>query len=191
MTQASSDEPPLCVDLDGTLIEGDTLAISVRQLARKAPWALFALPFVLLRGRASLKAFIARRHVPDPAHLVWRPEVLAFLREERGRGRTIFLATAAHRLIAEAVAEHLGLFDGLVATDDAMNAKGQQKAILIRNSLKCNEFDYVGDSQDDLPVFQAARMCYLVAPSQSLRTAARSVGRIAREFHGEGKTTSG
>jgi len=48
--------------------------------------------------------------------------------------------------------------------------------------LQCKDFDYIGDSQADLPVFKAARIGYLVAPSRSLSTAARSVGRIAREF---------
>jgi phosphoserine phosphatase len=175
-------EPPLCVDLDGTLIEGDTLVISVRQLARRAPWTLLALPFVLLRGKPALKAFIARRHVPDPATLVWREEVVAFLREERARGRQIVLATAAHRLIAESVASHLGLFDSLVATDGNANLKGKSKALHICNSLGCKDFDYIGDSRADLPIFEVARVGYLVAPTPSLRQAVRLVGRIAREF---------
>jgi|SoiMethySBSTD1v2_1073268.scaffolds.fasta_scaffold09600_7 phosphoserine phosphatase len=183
MSQAQLPEPPLCVDLDGTLIDGDTLVISVRQLARRSPWTLFALPFVLLRGRPALKEFIARRFVPDPANLSWRPEVIAFLREEKVRGRQIFLATAAHRLIAEAVVAHLGLFDGLVATEAGENMKGSRKAVFIRKSLGCNDFDYIGDSAADLPIFEVARVGYLVAPSAALSQAARQVGRIAREFH--------
>lgn len=175
-------EPPLCVDLDGTLIEEDTLRISVWHLARRAPWALLPLPFLLLRGRAALKAYIARRYVPDPKSLTFRGEVLDFLREERSRGRQIVLTTAAHRKIAEAVAAHLGLFDGLVATEGT-NVKGSQKAEQIRKSLPCNDFDYIGDSAADLPIFRVARIGYLVAPSRSLSEAARQVGRIAREFH--------
>jgi phosphoserine phosphatase len=182
MTQAIP-EPPLCVDLDGTLIEGDTLVISLRQLALRAPWTLLALPFVLLRGRPALKEFVARRHVPDPAGLTWRTEVLAFLREERSRGRRIVLATAAHRMIADAVAKHLGLFDGVVATEAGTNVKGKNKADQICKSLGSNDFDYIGDSRADLSVFRVARMGYLVAPSRSLSEAARQVGRIAREFH--------
>ena len=182
MTEPRPAEPPLCVDLDGTLIDGDTLVISVRHLARSTPWTLLVLPFALLRGRANLKGYIARRHVPDPSSLRWRSEVLGFLREERERGRKIFLATAAHRLVAESVVRYLGLFDGFVATDDVSNLKGARKAVHICNSLQCKEFDYIGDSKADLPVFRAARIGYLVAPSRSLSVAARAVGRIAREF---------
>jgi phosphoserine phosphatase len=178
----ASPEPPLCVDLDGTLIKGDTLLISLRQLARRAPWILLTLPFVLVRGRARLKAWIALRHVPDPSGLSWRPEVLEFVRTEKGRGRQVFLVTAAHRLVADAVAAHLGLFDGVVATDEHANVKGMQKVVQIRKSLRCNDFDYVGDSRADLPVFAAARQSYLVAPSDSLRKEAGIVGRIVAEF---------
>jgi phosphoserine phosphatase len=49
--------------------------------------------------------------------------------------------------------------------------------------LSCNDFDYIGDSSADIPIFQVARIGYLVAPSASLSAAAKSVGRIAREFH--------
>ena len=187
MTQALPPEPPLCVDLDGTLIEGDTLLVSVGHLARRAPWTLLAFPVLLLRGRAFLKDYIARHYVPDPATLVWRPEVLAFLREQRAQGRKIILATAAHRLVAEAVVSHLGLFDGVVATDAGTNVKGKHKAAQILKSLGGNEFDYMGDSAADLPVFQVARVSYLVAPTASLSRSARLVGRIVREFHTEGR----
>ena len=183
MTPPSLREPPLCVDLDGTLIEGDTLVISIRHLARRAPWALIPLPFVLLRGRPALKEYVARRYVPDPATLTWRVEVLAFLRDERNRGRQIVLATAAHRLVAEAIVAHLGLFDEVVATEAGANFKGSEKVVQIRKSLSCNDFDYIGDSTSDLPIFEVARIGYLVAPTRSLSAAARLVGRIAREFH--------
>ena len=183
MTEHDAPEPPLCVDLDGTLIEGDTLLISIRGLARRSPWVLLALPFVLLKGRPALKEFIASRYVPDPANLVWRTEVLAFLREEKSRGRRIILATAAHRRIGEAVFTHLGIFDALVATDSGVNTKGAMKTAHIRKSLECTDFDYIGDSNADIPIFGAARVCHLVAPSPALRAAASQVGRIGREFH--------
>ena len=152
-------------------------------LARSAPWLLLGAPFALLGGRPRLKAFVAHRYVPDPNALKWRSEVLAFLREEKSRGRQIVLATAAHRLVGEAVAGHLGLFDAVVATDSGANVKGRHKAIHIRNSLKCKEFDYIGDHMADVPIFEVARMGYLVAPSSELRAAANRVGRIVREFH--------
>jgi phosphoserine phosphatase len=144
---------------------------------------MLLMPFVLLGGRPNLKAFVAQRYVPDPKALKWRTEVLAFLREERSRGRKIVLATAAHRLVGEAIVSHLGLFDSLIATDRGVNVKGRRKAVQIRKALNCNEFDYIGDHMADVPVFEVARLSYLVAASPSLRAAATRVGRVEREFH--------
>ncbi|HET6681059.1 MAG TPA: haloacid dehalogenase-like hydrolase [Gemmatimonadaceae bacterium] len=175
-------EPVLVVDLDGTLIAADTLAISVRRLTRQRPWTLAALPIQLLRGRAHLKHWVARRVRLAPATLPWRHNVVAFLRAEHERGRRIILATAADASIAAAVAEWLGVFDAVIASDGARNAKGHGKLAMIRDLLGDQEFDYVGDSTADLPLFAAARGCWLVAPSPALLTTARETARVAGVF---------
>lgn len=175
-------EPPLCVDLDGTLIAGDTLHLSVRLAARTRPWLLAALPFVLLAGRPALKRFLARRVVPAPATLPWRPGVVDFVRAERRRGRRVLLVTAADRLLAEQVASHLAVFDLVIATDGGPNLKGRRKVEAIRKSLSDSRFDYIGDSMADLPVFRAARRSYLVGASPSLRLAAASAATVVRAF---------
>ncbi|MBW2233578.1 MAG: hypothetical protein JRH17_24625, partial [Deltaproteobacteria bacterium] len=52
-----SGAPPLFVDLDGTLLRGDSLWESLAQLLRKQPATLLLrAPFWLLRGRAGFKA---------------------------------------------------------------------------------------------------------------------------------------
>ncbi|HEX9564886.1 MAG TPA: haloacid dehalogenase-like hydrolase [Gemmatimonadaceae bacterium] len=175
-------EPPLCVDLDGTLIAGDTLVITVRLVAARRPWLLAVLPFVLLRGRPALKRFLSSRILPDPATLPWRTQVVGFVREERARGREVCLVTAADRLVAQSVADFLPLFDRVIATDEGRNLKGSRKLAAIRKALLDNEFDYMGDSYADLPVFAAARTAYLVAPSASLCRAAESQGAVVRIF---------
>lgn len=175
-------QPPLCVDLDGTLIDGDTLVISVRLLARRAPWMLLALPFAILQGRSEFKRFIASRVLPDPSRLPWRSDVVAFVRAERAAGRRIYLTTAADLGIAESVVQFLGCFDGVVATKPGSNLKAEAKLAGIRNLLGNNEFDYVGDSLSDLPVFRAARGAYLVAPSPRLEGIAKRTARVQGVF---------
>ena len=61
-----TDTVPLVVDLDGTLIDGDTLHLSLRALAKSRPWLVAALPFVVLRGRARFKEFVSGRVALDP-----------------------------------------------------------------------------------------------------------------------------
>jgi phosphoserine phosphatase len=174
--------PPLCVDLDGTLIRGDTLIISAMLCARQRPLSLPAVGLSLFRGRASFKDAIARRVLPDPASLPWRDDVLAFVREEKRRGRRVWLTTAAHRRVAECVAQYLGCFDGIIATEGSENAKGAGKVAAIRRVLGDTPFDYVGDSLADLPVLGAARVGHLVAPSPRLRAEAGRLTTVERIF---------
>ena len=54
-------EPPLVVDLDGTLLLSDVLHESTLRLARNHPLHLLALPFRLRAGKAPLKQFVADR----------------------------------------------------------------------------------------------------------------------------------
>lgn len=178
----ASTEPCLCVDLDGTLIRGDTLRISLVWLLRRRPWVLPLAALALVRGRAAMKAFVARKVIPEPHRLPWRSEVLAFLKSERQRGRRIVLVTAAHRSIASSVATHLDLFDEIVATEAQTNVKAGQKLAAIRKLMGDNDFDYIGDSTADLVVFRAARQCYLVAPSRRLLAGAQRSARLARVF---------
>jgi len=181
----AADETPLCVDLDGTLIAGDTLILSLRQIAIRAPWKLARIGLTLFRGRAGFKEAVADAIVPNPAAFPWRPAVVSFVRSERERGRRVFLTTAADRRIAESVAAYLGCFDGIVASDGTENTKGTAKVDAIRRLMgdgATSTFDYIGDSAADLPIFAAARFGYLVAPTPALRQQAAAQGRIERIF---------
>jgi phosphoserine phosphatase len=174
-------QPPLCVDLDGTLIAMDTLVECLRILVREKPWLSPLLPFYLLRGRAVFKDCLAQRVTFAPEQLPYRWQVVEFLQEEHARGRRLILATAAHRQIAEAVAGYIGIFDAVIASDCVYNQKGVSKLAAIRGIVGMEVFDYMGDSLADLPIFQAARVAILVHPSKRLLKRARascSVGRV-------------
>lgn len=160
--------PPLVVDLDGTLTPTDTLLESIVQLLRKAPWMVFLLPFWIFSGRAAFKARIAR-HVRIAVDILpYQEDLLAYLRMEKGRGRSILLATAAHRSIAEAVAAHLGLFDRVLASNDRVNLKGKTKLAEIKATVS-GGFVYAGDNRADLPVWREAQGAVLVGPVDRLK----------------------
>jgi len=176
------DPVPLVVDLDGTLIDGDTLHLSLRVLARQRPWSLPALPVLALTGRAQFKRFVSDRVTLDAATLPYRPDVLEFVRGEHQAARRIVLATAADRPIADAVAAHLGVFESVIASNGTHNAKGVGKLESIRAHLGNAEFDYIGDSIADVPVFRAARRAYLVCPGPALFQAVGTGCRVEAVF---------
>ena len=169
---------PLCVDLDGTLVATDTLWESVMLLARERPARLLLLPIWLIEGKAALKRRLAAEVVPDPKTLPYRPEVMDLLMAERRSGRTLVLATASDSAIANQVAQHLGIFSAVLASDGATNLSGLRKAAALRAHVEDGAFDYIGNSKDDLPVWRAAKGAILVNPAAGVLRAATREGSV-------------
>ncbi|MBW2421216.1 MAG: UbiA family prenyltransferase [Deltaproteobacteria bacterium] len=160
------------VDLDGTLISSDMLWESLWLLLRSRPADLVRLPGWLLGGKAHFKEKISSRVQVMPETLPYRPEVVAYLETERARGRRVILATASNRRIAEAIAQHLGLFDGVLASDGTTNLSGETKRKAIEAHCAGSGFEYLGNGSADIPVWRHARRATLVAPSRAAASAA-------------------
>ncbi len=71
--------PPLCVDLDGTLLRIDTLHESAFAAAFDDWRILFGLPGWLAEGKAKLTAELASRWRFDPATLPYNTELLEYI----------------------------------------------------------------------------------------------------------------
>jgi len=168
--------PPLVVDLDGTLLKTDLLLESLFSLLRQAPLAALAMPFWLLKGRAHLKRAIASRVRLDVALLPYRAALLELLRVERGKGRAIVLATASDELLAQQVADHLQLFDCVLASDGDTNLSGERKRERLVSQFGERGFDYAGDGSIDLAVWSSSRKAIVVNPNPRLL---RAVGKVA------------
>jgi 4-hydroxybenzoate polyprenyltransferase/phosphoserine phosphatase len=173
--QAPAAPAPLCVDMDGTLIATDSLWEAMLLLIRHNPAAILRVPFWLAAGRAALKEQIARRVKVDVALLPYRQNVIEFVRSEKASGTTVILTTAAHRSVAESVANHLGIFDEVVATGDGANLKGAAKLAELERRFGAGNFDYIGDAAADRPIWKSARRAYVVDDGKGGLAAARSV----------------
>jgi len=173
---------PLCVDLDGTLIHGDLLLETCVALLRKNPLYLFALPWWLLHGKAYLKAQIASRVLLNHAALPFHQELLQWLNDEKRDGRHIWLCTASNHRLAEAVASHLQLFDGVLASSDTQNLSGRQKADMLVAKFGSRAFDYCGNDRVDLHVWSVSRGGVVVNADIGLEQRAREVTDVYRTF---------
>ncbi|HUA97696.1 MAG TPA: UbiA family prenyltransferase [Terracidiphilus sp.] len=175
--------PPLCVDLDGTLVKSDTLIDSLLVLVRTRPLRALALPLRVFEGRAAFKARVTSAVSLDVEHLPYNRRVLQFLEEEHGRGRTILLATGADERLARRIADHLGLFSGVLGSDGTTNLTGSRKLDGLRAELNSSPFDYIGNGRADLPLLESAAGCMVANPSRGLRAGLRARGlQPAREF---------
>ena len=165
----------LCVDLDGTLLMTDLLWEAIIRLVRTKPWMLFVMPFWLLRGKAGFKRLIARAVRISADSLPYREDLLTYLRAERDAGRRIVLATASDAEMVGAVADHVGIFSEVLASDGTTNLSSHRKTKALVERFGAGGFDYAGNSSADLDVWQAAHGAIVVdAPDRVVRAATRS-----------------
>ncbi len=158
----------LFVDLDGTLIRTDLLFESLLLLLRRNPLYLVLIPIWLLRGRAWLKHQLARRVKIDPAGLPYNEEFLVWLREQRAQGRLMTLISASNQQYVSAVAEHVGLFEAAIGSDERTNLKAGNKLRRIEEIARGETFAYAGDSRADLPIWAKAGQVLLVNAGPSV-----------------------
>lgn len=156
--------PPLCVDLDGTLVRGDTLWELVVNLLHNKPWQLLKSLALLWKGRASFKAYLTRNATLDPKSLLYDKPVMDLIVEARKRGRKVVLATGSNQAIANLIADHLGLFDEVLGSDDQINFTRHHKAKRLQSEYGLHGFDYIGNSRNDIPVWNLCNTAYIVGP---------------------------
>jgi len=168
----------LYVDLDGSLIATDLLHESTLKLLRAAPLELLRLPMWLMRGKAALKREIASRVQIDVTTLPYRDEVLAYVRGAKEKGQRTVLVTASDADFAEGVARHLGIFDGVLASDGKANLSGSRKLEAIQSDCGGSDFCYLGDHPVDLDVWRGAESAAVVSRSSSLLRRASDATRI-------------
>lgn len=179
---AASTPIPLCVDLDGTLIHSDLLLESFLLLLKRNPLYLFLAPLWLLRGKAVLKSEIARRVELNGAALPYCAPYVEWLRQEKAAGRAIWLCTASDARLAQRVADHLGIFDGVLSSDGTVNLSGEAKAQALVQRFGERGFDYCGNEAVDLAVWRHARAAIVVNADSRLAQRAGALAQVEQLF---------
>ena len=160
---------PIAVDMDGTLILTDMSWISIRRVLLRRPWAIPGIVVKEFTGRrAQWKRDLAEKLTFDPSELEYHEGFLDWLTGERAKGRTLILATASDRLIAEQVAGHVGLFSDVMASDSLFNLRGEKKAEALVSRFGEGGFAYAGNSKHDLPVWAHSGEIIVVNPERGL-----------------------
>lgn len=173
---------PLAVDLDGTLILTDTLHESAIRAVRGHPLQALRIPLWLAQGKAHLKQQLAALTEFDAAALPYNLPLIEWLQQQRAQGRRLILCTASDRSMAEAVAQHLDLFDEVMASDGQHNLSARNKAAALEARFGQRGFDYAGNSHDDLHVWQSARHAIVVNAPSSVEQGARQRCEVEQVF---------
>lgn len=169
VASAPRDALPLVVDLDGTLIRSDLLVETFFHAVSSNPLNGLKLLGTLPRGKAEFKAAIADAASIDAPTLPFDETVLAYIKAARSQGRPVWLASASDARHVEAIAEHLGLFTGWLASDGTTNLAGTAKAQRLVAMFGERGFDYIGNSKADLAVWAVARRAIAINTGASLR----------------------
>lgn len=169
---------PLVVDLDGTLLRTDLLYEALVLLAATDPLTALRTPAWLREGKSAFKARLADAVLLELHDLPVNQEVLALIRSAREAGRRVYLASASNIRYVEALAAHIGLFDGVFGSDEKVNLSGAEKARLLADTFGEGGFDYAGNGEADLPVWRAARTAYVVEAPRRIRQSATPQGEV-------------
>lgn len=171
---------PLYVDLDGTLLNSDSLHESLCLLCKAKPLSMFLIPLWIMRGKAYFKAQVAQRVTPNVTSWPYNQPLLDYLKHQHAGGRKLVLASAANVGIVDRVAQHLGLFDGVIGSDHDTNRSGTEKLNAIRAQVGGGHFSYAGNDQKDLKVWSNAEGAVVVNASRSVQRKAQRLTAIEK-----------
>ncbi len=172
----------IAVDLDGTLIFTDTLHESILKLLKKNLLKFFCLPIYLLKGRAYLKHQLSRLVKLDLETLPYNSQLIEWLKKEKKLGKSLILCTGANIQVANYIANHLQLFDEVIASDININNTGPQKRDFLNKKYGIGGYDYIGNSIEDIPVWAAANHAVLVNPNFLIQKKAKKASNVIKTF---------
>lgn len=144
----------LCVDLDGTLIISDSLWELMLRALRHNPLFILLIPILLIKGKCFLKRRLSEKFGKFIKNLPFNSDVISYIQKRKKSGSKIWLVTACDEKLAKSIAEKTGLFDGIYGSSESINLKGEKKADFCESTFGVGNFDYIGDSLADLPVWK-------------------------------------
>jgi len=176
---------PLIVDLDGTLGLNDSLLDAIATAAIRNPFHIPKLVRALLRGRYELKDSLAGIGAYSPHSIPLRDGFVDYLKEQRALGRELHLVTASPQIVADGVADRLGVFASATGSRDGINLKGAAKAEFLRTRFP-EGFAYAGNDSSDIDVWRHASSILTVATTEKVRQTASQLGvTVERDFPAE------
>ena len=160
----------LFVDLDGTLIKEDLSDLAFINCLKTDPLKLiFYLIVFFFKGKSYLKEKISKNYIVPIEKLNFNTASLNYIKEVKNRHRVVYLISGSHQLRVNQINEHLRIFFEAFGTKENFNMVGDNKIKFINEELKILEFDYLGNSIQDLPIWKYTKKILYTNVSDSLR----------------------
>ena len=170
------DNKILFVDLDGTLIKEDLTNLAFQSFLKKNPLKLFLyLVIFLFRGKAYLKEKISINFIVPLEDLNFNKAGINYIRSVKNRHRVVYLISGSHQLLVNQISNHLNIFFESFGTKDNYNMVGKNKVRFINKKLNILEFDYLGNSHQDLPIWKYTKKIIYTNVSNNLKDTIESM----------------
>ena len=159
----------LFVDLDGTLIKEDLSNLAFSHYLKNYPFkTLFYLLVFIFKGKPYLKYKISRNFDIPFENLKYNKAAFDFIREVKNRHRVVYLISGSHQILVDQMGKYLNIFFESFGTRDNFNMVGSNKVQFIKENLKINDFDYLGNSHKDLPIWGYTKRAIFTNASEEL-----------------------
>jgi phosphoserine phosphatase len=160
----------LFVDLDGTLIKEDLSDLAfVNSLKTNPLMLIFYIIVFLFKGKSYLKEKISKNYIVPIEKLNFNNAALDYIKDVKKRHRVVYLISGSHQLLVDQIDKHLRIFFESFGTNIDFNIVGENKVKFINNELKILEFDYLGNSKQDLPIWKYTKRIIFTNVSEDLR----------------------
>ena len=160
----------LFVDLDGTLIKEDLSDLAfVNSLKTNPLMLIFYIIVFLFKGKSYLKEKISKNYIVPIEKLNFNNAALDYIKDVKKRHRVVYLISGSHQLLVDQIDKHLRIFFESFGTNIDFNMVGENKVKFINNKLKILEFDYLGNSKQDLPIWKYTKRIIFTNVSEDLR----------------------
>ena len=175
----------LVVDLDNTLIHTDILYETFWD-AFSRDWKIpIKSIFWLAKGKAYLKEKLYNHSNLNVKNLPYNKKVINLIKQYKKSKGYIVLATASNHQLAKKIAKYLNLFDEVKGSTKKLNLKDKQKAKYLKSRFGFKNFDYIGDSIVDLPVWKNSRKAFIINANPKIVKACRKINSNLREIKSE------
>lgn len=144
---------PICVDLDGTLIQNDLVSTSIKSFVKRYPYKIFHVLFWFLKGFPYLKCKIAQFIPIDVKALTYNTQLIEWLKSKQN---PLYLVTGSPQNYADQINEFVPLyFQEVFGATPSCRLTGLSKANFLKK--KFSFFIYIGNSHADIYVWKYAK----------------------------------
>tara|TARA_B110000858_G_scaffold198348_1_gene264185 strand:+ start:2545 stop:3972 length:1428 start_codon:yes stop_codon:yes gene_type:complete len=158
----------LIVDLDGTLVKTDCSLETLWSSISLNPANAFKVFGWFFKGRPYLKDKLFESSDLDAKSLPYNQEVISAILESKKNGSKVYLMTGSSQKVANKIQENFNFFDDVFGTSKNINLIGKNKLKKIREIIGNDPFSYIGDSSQDIPIWEEAEEILIVANNNNL-----------------------